>query len=197
MSTATNSDATTSSSRSVSSATAVGCALLALGSFGYISAGILSGAEPGRDGFLHPINAPASALAALGATILALTLAAWRPALPRWASQLAAAGMVFVAAGAWMSATFAVSLAHVLPDDETFLETAESGWGLAFFAPKAIHLAAFWALAVAGWRTGEIPRTACVVLLLAGLLALWPPFPPSAILASLAFFIISRRPMRT
>lgn len=100
-----------------------------------------------------------------------------------------------MAAIAWHDATTVVATAHVIPDDETFLQVANSAWGLAFYAPKAIHLIAFWALAVTGWRTGEIPRTACAVLLLAGLLALWPAYPPGGILASLAFFLISRRTM--
>jgi hypothetical protein len=199
MTTTTPTTPTTASSPAtgdVSAATAIGCVLLALGSLGYLTAGILTGAEPGREGFLHPINAPASALAALGATILALTLAAWRPdGLPRWATQVAAAGMVFVAAGAWLSATVLVSLAQTSPDDETFLAAGASAWALAFFAPKAIQLVAFLAMAVTGWRTRAIPRAACVVLVPAALLSLWPPFPPGGILAALAFFVISRRPM--
>ncbi len=196
MTTATSITSTaTAGSRSVSNATAVGCVLLALGSFGYITAGILTGAEAGREGFLHPINAPASGLAALGATILALALAAWRPELPRWMTQLAAAGMVVVAAVAWISATVTVAFAHAITDNDAFMDLANNGWFLAFFAPKAIHLIAFVGLAVAGWRTRRISRTACVVLGLAGVLALWPPFPPGAILASLAFFLISRKSM--
>lgn len=185
----------TPASHSVSSPTAIGCALLALGSFGYIAAGVLTGGEAGREGFLHPINAPASGLAALGATILALSLAAWRPAVPRWVTQAAAAGMVFVAAIAWMSATLSVALVHAISDNDAFLDLANTGWFLAFFAPKAIHLVAFLALAIMGWRTGEIPRAACITLGFAAVLALWPPFPPGAILASLAFFLISRRTM--
>lgn len=188
---------TTTATRDVAGPTALGCALLAVGSLGYMTAGILTGeSDPGRAGFLHPINAPASALAALGATILALTLAAWRPAsLPRWATQLAAAGMVFVAAGAWSSATLLVSLAKSFPDDESFVAAANTSWAMAWFMVKGVLLVAFLALAVAGWRSGEIPRAACIVLVPAALLSLFPPFPPGGLLAALAFFLISRRPM--
>jgi hypothetical protein len=184
-------------SPSLSRATTVGSVLLALGSLGYIAAGVLTGGEAGRDGYLHPLNAPASGLAALGATILALTLAAWRPHLPRWATQAAAAGMVFIAAGAWASATITVAVAQHLTENEEFLDLGSSGWALAFFAPKAIHVVAFSALAVTGWRTGEIPRAACVLLGIGAILAVLPPFPPGAILASVAFFLIARGPMRT
>jgi hypothetical protein len=194
--TTTSITSTTATRRDVSSPTAIGCVLLALGSFGYITAGVLTGGEAGRAGFLHPVNAPASALAALGATILTLTLAAWRPeGLPRWATQTAAAGMVFVAGAAWASATILVALSQFFPDDETFLEVGASGWALAFYAPKAIQLVAFLALAVVGWRSGELSRVACAGLGLASLLALWPPFPPGAIVAGLVFFLISRKPM--
>jgi len=114
-------------------------ALLAVGSLGYIAAGALTEGGPGRAGYLHPLNAPACTLAAVGATILALVLAAWRPSgLPRWATQLAAAGMVFTAAAAWVSGTVMVGLADTMPDDASFLACAASAWGMAFFAPKGV-----------------------------------------------------------
>src|SRR5690606_19477479 len=98
--------------RDLSLPTALGSALLAVGSLGYIAAGALTEGGPGRAGYLHPLNAPACTPAAVGATILALVLAAWRPSgLPRWATQLAAAGMVFTAAAAWVSGTVMVGLA--------------------------------------------------------------------------------------
>lgn len=194
--TTTSASPTRATTRDVAGPTALGCVLLTVGSLGYMASGVLTGGEAGGAGFRHPLNAPASALAALGATILTLTIATWRPtSLPRWATQLAAAGMVFVAAAAWSSATLLVSLARTVTDDETFLAAVASPWGLAFLAPKAVLLVAFLALAVVGWRSGGIPRGASIVLVLAGLLSLWPPFPPGGILTALAFYLISRRPM--
>jgi hypothetical protein len=182
--------------RDLSLPTALGSALLAVGSLGYIAAGALTEGGPGRAGYLHPLNAPACTLAAVGATILALVLAAWRPSgLPRWATQLAAAGMVFTAAAAWVSGTVMVGLAGTMPDDASFLAGAASAWGMAFFAPKAVLLVAFPVLAAAGWRSGALPRAACLALVLAGLLSLWPPFPPAGALTALALYLVSRRAM--
>lgn len=197
MTTMTPPDLAADTTASVSSPVAVGSALLTIGSLGYIGAGVLTGGEAGREGFLHPLNAPSSGLAALGATILALSLARWTPAgLPRWAVRLAAAGMVGVAICAWWSATFAVALVRMVTDNATFLDGAMDPWALLGMAPKVVLLVALPVLAVAGWRTREFPRWVCVVLVLAGILSLWPPFPPGSILAAIALFGISRRHMR-
>ena len=196
--TTTVTTAAPSATRGLSAATALGSVLLAVGSLGYIAAGALSGDGPGRAGYLHPLNAPACLLAAVGATVLALVLAAWRPSgLPTWATQLAAVGMVFTAASAWVSGTLLVGLAETMPDDESFLASSASGWGMAFFLPKAVLVVAFAALAIVGWRSRALPRVAGVVLVLAGLLSLWPPFPPAGVLTALAFYLISRQAMRS
>ena len=53
-------------------------------------------------------------------------------------------------------------------------------------------LVGFIALAVAGWRQRSLPRSSSVLLVLAGLVSVFPAYPPGLLLASAALFIASR-----
>lgn len=186
----------TSGERGLSRTATVGGVLLAVGSLGYVVAGVLVGGEPGRAGYLHPLNAPASASAAAGAALLAGVLARWRPPGVRaWVMWLSALGMASLASGAWLSATVLVGLASQAPSDEAFLASGTSWWALLFLAPKASLLVGLTVLVIRGGRRVLGSRVACVLLVLAGLLSLWPPFPPSGVLAGLGLVLVARRPV--
>lgn len=120
------------------------------------------------------------------------------PATTRDLSLPTALGSALLAVGSLgyiASGTVMVGLADTMPDDASFLAGAASAWGMAFFAPKGVLLVAFPVLAAAGWRSGALPRAACLALVLAGLLSLWPPFPPAGALTALALYLVSRRAM--
>jgi hypothetical protein len=175
----------------VSTVTAVGAVFAALGSVGYIS---LNGLEP-REAFLHPISVVAGALATLGAVLLAFALVRWRTPLPAWATTAAAAGLVMVAAHAWFLGTGIVDIADHT-NDEMFEKTVSVWIGLVMAAPKMLlGLVSFLGLAIAGRRQKLLPRSSALLLGTAGVLSLWPPYPPALLAASLALFLVSRSVM--
>lgn len=100
------------------------------------------------------------------------------------------------AASAFADTTYGVAAA-LKTDNELFEELSfGSSWLLGGIAPKSLLcLTGFLAIAIAGWRRRSIPRTAAVLLGVAGILSIWPPYPPGLIVASIAFFIISRGPL--
>ena len=64
--------------------------------------------------------------------------------------------------------------------------------------PKMVlGLVGFIALGLAGWRQRSLPRSSSVLLVLAGVASLWPPYPPGLLLASIALFIASRSMARS
>jgi hypothetical protein len=173
----------------LASAFGVGSVLAALGSLGYIS---LNSIDSAREAFMHPVNVVSSMVATAGIVVLALALPRWRTSLPGWAVFTSAAGLVFTAAAAWFFATGIVAIGEHT-DDELFDQIGTSGWSFAIWAPKVLLcLVGFAAFAISGWRSGAISRSACVAFGLAAVAALMPAFPPSVLLASLAFFLVSR-----
>ncbi len=193
MSTVDRPMATVNRGNGIATLTAVGAVFAALGSVGFIS---LNSADP-REAFADPVNVVSGALATLGAVLLAFALLRWRTPLPGWMTSLAAAAMVMVAAHAWFLGTGIVDVANHT-NDELFEEiTFESTW-IAFVmaVPKMVlGLVAFVGLAVAGRRQQFLPRSAALLLGAAGVLSLWPPYPPGLLLASLALFLVSRAEM--
>ncbi len=176
----------------VSTVTAVGAVFAALGSVGYIS---LNFVDSPREAYAHPMSVVSGALATLGAVLLAFALVRWRTPLPARATTSAAAGLVMVAAHAWFLGTGIVDIADHT-DDELFEKTVSVWINLVMAAPKMVlGLVAFLGLAIAGRRQRLLPRSSAVLLGAAGVLSLWPPYPPALLLASLALFLVSRSDM--
>jgi hypothetical protein len=182
-------ETTSASSNGVATALAIGSVLAALGCVGYIS---LNGGTP-RESVSNPLSTVAGVIATVGVVVLALTLARWRTTLPAWALTVAAAGLVIVAANAWFQATGVRAVSDHTTDKEFERLLFEAPWIIAMFVPKMVlGLVGFIALGVAGWRQRSLPRASCVLLVLAGVLSIWPPYPPGLLLASIALFIASR-----
>lgn len=171
--------------------TAVTAAALvgALGSAGYIAGLFLLSGLSDAEAQRAPITIVECLLAGLAYVAVAVTLPglAGVTRLPRWALSLAAAACAFLAVQAWGFGTLIANLATVLPQDvfedagtETFLMTL-------FLLPSMLlGLVGFVSLAVVGWRRKAMSRGACVLLVLAGLVALLGPFPPAGFLGGLA-----------
>lgn len=167
----------------------LGAVLAVLGSLGFIS---MNGLPP-REAFAHPVGVAGSALAAVGCLVLSLALVQWRSPLPRWAVLTSAAGVWVAGATAWAQSTFVVAAAT--KTDNQLFDTLffESPWVLGGMLPKSLLcLVGFLGIAISGWRRRSIPRSAAGAFALAGLLSLWPPFPPGLIVASVALLVISR-----
>jgi Na+/melibiose symporter-like transporter len=192
MSTITASVETRSSSKSLSTAFSVGAVLAIIGSLGFIS---LNGLSP-REAYAHPVGIVTCILSAIGCLVLAFALMRWRTTLPGWAVVTSAAGVFIAAANAYAQGTVIVAAA-TNTDNELFNKLFfESPWTLGSMAPKSLLcLVGFLALAIAGWRQRSIPRFAAALLGIAGIVSIWPPYPPGIILASIALFLISRGPL--
>jgi hypothetical protein len=181
--------ATQSGGVGLANAFGVGSVLAALGSLGYIS---LNWMDSPREAYMHSVGIVSCMVATAGIVVLALAVARWRTSLPGWAVLTAAAGLVFTAAGAWFFATGIVAIGEYT-DDDLFEEIGTHGWMVAIWIPKIILcLIAFATLAVAGWRSRAIPRAASVAFGIAAVASLMPVHPPGILLASLAFFLVSR-----
>jgi hypothetical protein len=179
-------------SRSLSAALALGAVLATLGSLGFISLNSL----PPREAYAHPVSVVTCAMATIGCLILSFALLRWRSTLPGWAVVASAAGLFFAAASAYAQGTFTVAAA-TKTDNELFDELFfGSPWVLGGMLPKSLLcLAGFLALAIVGWRRRSIPRAAAALLGFAGILSIWPPYPPGVIAAAIAIVLIARRPI--
>ncbi len=167
----------------------VGSVLAALGSLGYIGGNSI---DSPREAFMHPVSIVSCIVATTGIVVLALAVARWRTSLPDWAVLTAAAGLVFTAAGAWFYGTGIVAIGEYT-DDELFEKIGTHGWMWAMWIPKVVLcLIAFATLAVTGWRSRAIPRVSSAAFGLAAVASLMPVHPPGILLASLAFFLVSR-----
>ncbi len=174
---------------SMAAALVAGASIATLGSLGYVS---MNGLPP-REAFLHPVGLISAAATTIGCLMLSLAMARWRSTLPRWAVLTSAAGLWFAGATTWSQATVVVATAtktgNELFDDLYFA----SPWVIGGMAPKSILcLVGFLGLAIAGWRSRSIPRSAAVAFALAALLSVWPPHPPGLIVASLALILVAR-----
>lgn len=189
MSTTVVSDQTQRRDSALSTALSVGAVFSTLGSLGYISMNSL----PPREAYIHPVSIVSSIVATIGILILSLALVRWRTTLPGWAVIASAAGIWL--AGSSAVAGWTVIVAAATNTDNELFDTLffESPWVVGGMAPKSLLcLAGFLGLAISGWRQRSIPRFAALVLGLAGIVSIWPPYPPGLILASLALFIIAR-----
>lgn len=183
-------ETTSVSSNGIATALAVGYVLAALGAIAYMGTVGL----PPREAGLHPVNTVGAIGATIGVVVLALALVRWRTTtLPAWAILCTAAGLVMIAPHAWFNATGARAVAGQVDNAEYERLFFEQPWMLAMLVPKALLcLVGFIALGLAGWRQRSLPRSSSVLLILAGVLSLWPPYPPGLLLASAALFIASR-----
>jgi hypothetical protein len=110
--------------------------------------------------------------------------------VPRWVINTCAAACAAVAAMSWSLVTIAAHYASQVSDDQ-FMEFTM--YLNIFPAPKMVlGLVGFVALGVYGWRRRSVPRGACVLLILAGVLSLWWAYPPATIFAGLAFGWIAK-----
>lgn len=181
-----------SGSVALSVALSLGAVLATVGSLGFISLNSL----PPREAYAHPVSIVTCALAAIGCLVLSLALVRWRTTLPAWAVLAAAAGLIFASASAYAQGTFTVAAATKTDNalfDQLFFG---SPWVLGGMVPKSLLcLAGFLAMAIVGWRRRSIPRLAAVLLGVAAILSIWPPYPPGVIVASVAIFVIARGPI--
>lgn len=177
---------------SLSTVTAVGCVLATLGSIAYMS---MNGMEP-REAFVHPFSIASGMVTTIGILLLSLGLMRWRTTLPGWAVVACAAGFWAAGANAWSLSTVTVAAAVKTTNEEFENLFFESPWVLLELVPKSLLcLVGFLALAITGWRRRSIPRPVAALLGLAGVLSIWPPYPPGLIVASLALFLIARAGM--
>ncbi|MGH3715101.1 MAG: hypothetical protein ACRDT4_16805 [Micromonosporaceae bacterium] len=185
-----NTETTSLSSNGIATAFAVGSVLASVGCVAYIA---MNGMPP-REAYLHPVNSVGAVSATVGVVVLALALARWRTTtLPAWAILCAAAGLVMIAPNAWFDATGVRAVAGQVDNAEFERLFFEEPWILAMLVPKAVlGLVGFIALGLAGWRHQSLPRSSGVLLVLAGVASLWPPYAPGLLLASAAFFVASR-----
>lgn len=132
------------------------------------------------------------ALATVGGVLLVLALPRILEGLAPWAILATAAGLVFVVVDAWFNGTVAVGVAKNI-DDATYDTIYQSGWAFTFSLPKMLLcLTGFTGLAISGWRSGLISRPLAILLIVAGIASLVPPFMPGMLLASIAFFLLAR-----
>lgn len=188
-------ETTSVSSDGIATALAIGSVLAALGSIAYISMNGL----PSREAYLHPVNTVGGIGATIGIVVLALALVRWRrTTLPAWAILCTAAGLVMILPDAWFGATGIREVAGQVDNAEYERLFVDGPWMLAMMVPKAmLCLVGFIALGLAGWRQRSLPRSSSVLLILAGVLSIWPPYPPGLLLASTALFIASRSMRRS
>lgn len=198
--TVTYTGATRTESPGLRNAFRIGSVLTAIGAASYIALIIKDNIVSDGHGSVRaiwsdPVSWVGCIISAIGFLVLAVALLRWRTKLPGWAVVTASLSLIFAAAYAWDSGTATVGMAQVL-SDEALGDTADTGWFLLWWSPKMLlGLVGFGALAFAGFRTRAISIGASIVLVLAALFAVWPPYPPFGILASLAFFLISRDPV--
>jgi hypothetical protein len=130
------------------------------------------------------------AFAVLAATVPAL---ATETRLPRWSLGLASLACAFIALPAW---TFGTVIPHVAgqvtPAQFDALGKADLQLVLLYLPAQLLGLVGFVALSVVGWRRGAMSRGACVLLVLAGVAALVPDFPPVGLLAGVGLAWLAR-----
>ncbi|WP_045876512.1 hypothetical protein [Pseudofrankia sp. DC12] len=136
-----------------------------------------------------PVTVTTSLVAGLAyiALALSLPLLAGSIRLPRWVLLTTAVGAAFIAIQAWADGSVIAHVANSVSDDEfdrlgktTFLLQLNS------IPMTAACLVGFVAAGIVGWRRRAMPRGACVLFILAGLVSLIGTFPPVGLLAGLA-----------
>jgi hypothetical protein len=109
---------------------------------------------------------------------------------PAWALQLTAAGCAFVAAVAWAQATTWPHMASLLSDAQ--MEAGTGFLDLLWYPKMLLCSAGLAALAFVGWRRAAAPKGVLVLLGVAAVASLMPPYPPGALLAGLALTWLAR-----
>jgi hypothetical protein len=137
-----------------------------------------------------PLTIVEDLITAVAYIVLAVSLPALAGGsrLPHWALCIAGAACASIAIAAWTFGSVIANLANTLSDAQFDALGRPSLLLQLFYAPTAITgLIGFIAVAVA--VTGchrAMSRGACVLLVLAGLAALLPDFPPVGLLAGVA-----------
>jgi hypothetical protein len=144
----------------------------------------------------HPLAIIPDVITGFAFVALAVTLPglATLTRLPRWAMYLSAAGCAFIAAIAWMAAPYVPHVMRLITeaqgdqivhDNDVYFEV--------FWYPKILLcMVGFIALGIIGWRRRAMPRGACVLLILAGLVSFLAPPWPGGVLAGLALASVAR-----
>lgn len=178
----------------LASAFIVGAISSILGSAGYIS----QNKPLIEDAYLNAISFTAGVLATIGLLLLTFGLLRWRTTLPNWAILLSAAGLWFAG---WQAIDSVTTLPAIVAleeiDTETFMG-AMTWYVMAAMVVKSVCcLVGFVTLGVAGLKQGSIPKSAAILLILAGLASIIPPYPPGLIAFSVAALLISRSGIQT
>ena len=160
-----------------------------LGSAGYIS----QNKPIIEDAYLNPISFAAGVLATIGLLLLTFGLLRWRTTLPGWAVLLSAAGLWFAG---WQAIDSITTLPAMVAleeiDTDTFMGAMTWYVMAAMLVKSVCCLVGFVALGVAGLKQRSIPKAAAIVLILAGVASIIPPYPPGLIGFSVAMLLIAR-----
>lgn len=174
--------------------TAVAAAAIvgALGSAAYIASFAVAADLTVREAARHPLVITANLLVAVAFMALAVTVRglAGPTGLPRWALTVTAAGCAAVGAVAWAQATVMPYAAGLLSDAQ--VEQGGAFLTLLWLPKMALCAVGLVGLAVAGRRLPSAPRGLSVLLAVAGVASLLPPYPPGALLTGLALAWIAR-----
>lgn len=167
----------------------------AVASAGYISGVIFSSGMSPAEGQRAPLTVTESLLAGGAYVVLAVSLLglAAGSRLPRWPLALSAAACAFVAIQAWTTGTLFAWLASELPESQ--FEAIDQGtflFSLFIYPMGVLCLVGYVSLAIVGWRRQAFSRGASVLLILAGLVALLGPFPPTGLLGAIGLAWVAR-----
>jgi len=169
----------------------VGASLAIVGSLMYVS---LGGKEP-RDAWINPVGVVGAVVGTVACILLSYALVQWRTTLPRWAVLTSAVGIWFAGACSWSYATLMPGMADATSTPAEFDDLVSNDFWMVVFplGPKSLLcLVGFLAIAIAGWRSRAIPRSACVFFGIGAILSIWPPYPPGLIMGSIALLIVAR-----
>jgi hypothetical protein len=148
--------------------------------------------DPAREIVTGPGQVIGCFAAAIGCTILLLALPRVLRGLSPWAVGTTVAAIAFVLVDAWYAGTTAVAVANGV-DEAAYDSIYESGWVFAFYLPKMLlGLLGFSGLAMSGKRTSLVSTPLCVLLVVAGLASLVPPFMPGMIVGGVALALVAR-----
>jgi hypothetical protein len=162
---------------------------------GVVASWFLLAGTPQSESVRSPISIVACLIAGLAFAILAATLPglAAETRLPRWSLGLAGLACAFIAVPAWTFGTLIPHLAgQVTAAQYDALGQADLSLLLLYLPAQLLSLVGFITLAVVGWRRRAMSRGACVLLIVAGVAAVIPDFPPVGLLAGVAFAWLAR-----
>ena len=171
----------------------------AVGSAAYITSQFFLADLTDREAMASTFLVVTNAVVALAFLALALQLptAPGLRGLPGWALAVSALGLAFVGALAWGLATIGAASAGLMTDAQFASADGDIVFMLAFIPKMILCAVGLSALALVRWQRGTIAKRTCVVLGLAALASLLPPYPPGALLAAigLAWAVRSATPV--